>query len=207
MRILLRLKNLQYSLSCLQGVYYYVDTFDSIGATFGECIAGILSTRIHGLVIKLRCQDGARLVTLGTPYPITEQKKAKDYDVFLGLMYYQETKSLLFRLSLRKFDVPMERHNLVAISVEYTNSWNGVPECHTAVLGVARPPGNTIYPQPMPLVLDEHINRYTAARALTDAINLSKAHQWQEVRHLHLSSLLSILIFQTLGANEVGKST
>jgi len=162
-------------------VYYYVNTFESIAVTFGECIAGILSTRVHGLVVKLRCQDGARVTTLATPYPIAETRKAKDYDVSLGLLFYQEVKSLLFRLSLRKVE-PTQRHNLLSVTVEYYDTWVGRPEQHTAMIGVTRPPESQVYPQPIPIALDEHINRYTAAKALSDAIILARSQKTQEVR-------------------------
>jgi Mg-chelatase subunit ChlD len=84
-----------------QGVYYYVETTKDIPTTFGECVAGILSTTAHRIKLKLRCNDGARLVTIATPFKITEQRVAKDYDIDLELMYGGETKCILFRVSLR----------------------------------------------------------------------------------------------------------
>lgn len=84
-----------------QGVYYYVETLEAIPSTFGECVAGILSTRAHQIEVQLCAQDGARLVTLATPFRIKEHSVAKVYGVNLELVYAGESKSILFRLSLR----------------------------------------------------------------------------------------------------------
>jgi hypothetical protein len=84
-----------------QGVYYYVETLEAIPSTFGECVAGILSTRAHQIEVHLKAKDGARLVTLATPFRITERQVAKVYNVNLELVYAGESKSILFRLSLR----------------------------------------------------------------------------------------------------------
>jgi hypothetical protein len=83
----------------------YVQTPEAIAATFGECIAGILSTRAYSIRICLRAQDGCRIVALATPYPTSELRSAKDYDVMLGSIYQGESKSVLLRLSLRNMSL------------------------------------------------------------------------------------------------------
>ncbi len=88
-------------LTYLQGGYYYLETKEDIPSTFGECVAGLLSTRAHQIEVRLCAQDGARIVTLATPFKISENQVAKDYGIKLELLYSGEAKSILFRLSLR----------------------------------------------------------------------------------------------------------
>jgi len=171
-----------------KGVYYYVESQDDIAATFGECVAGILSTEAYNIVVKMRGLDGGRIVTLATPYPVKELKVAKDYDIQLGLIYSGESKSLLFKLSLRKMKDPMLAHNLASITVEYINSRTGMLEIQEKLIQIARPA--TSYPNPIPLELDQHINRYAAAVAITESIELSKRQNFTEAQQ-KLSSLIS----------------
>jgi len=162
-----------------QGVYYYVETREQIASTFGECVAALLNTRAHQITVNLKCHDGSRLVTLATPFKIEEKQVAKEYDVKLELMYQQESKTILFRLSLRKFDKPALQHQLLSIEVDYINALSGKREriC-SAPLIVARPDLPLI--TPFPPSLDEHLNRYQAATAITDAIEMAAKYQFPQ---------------------------
>lgn len=84
-----------------QGVYYFVEEKEQIASTFGECVAGLLSTRAHHISVTIECHDGSRLVTLATPFHFAEVQPAKKYKVNLELTYRGESKTILFRLSLR----------------------------------------------------------------------------------------------------------
>jgi hypothetical protein len=99
------------------GVYYYIETVESIAATFGECLAGILSTVAHNIDVRLTAQDGCRIVNFYTKFPITEHKSVKDYTVSLGSMYSQESRSILFKLSLRKMENESNLQELLHVVV------------------------------------------------------------------------------------------
>lgn len=163
-----------------QGVYYYVETADDIPSFIAECVAGILSASIHNVRITLTCCDGARLVTLATPLAITEQKVAKEYSVALELMYGDEMKSVLFRLSLRAMSQPMNAHRLLNIKVEYIDVATGNAELYTSHLDIVRPAMPLI--DRMPLVLDQQINRFFVATAITEAIELAKKSSFTEAQ-------------------------
>jgi len=127
--------------------------------------------------VTLRCHDGARLVTLATPFSISERATAKEYDVQMELMYRGESKTILFRLSLRKFDNPCNSHSLLSVEVDYTNTLSGRREkvsCPT--LTVMRPAMALL--ERVPLFLDTQLNRYTAATAIIDAVDLAKKYQY-----------------------------
>jgi len=162
-----------------QGVYYFVETREQIASTFGECVAALLNTRAHQITVNLKCHDGARLVTLATPFKISERQVAKEYDVKLELMYSQESKTILFRLSLRKFDKPAVSHQLLTIEVDYINATSGKRErIVSAPLCVSRPDLPLL--SPIPHNLDKHLNRYAAATSITEAIDMASKYQFTQ---------------------------
>lgn len=181
-----------------QGTYYYVQTPEAIAATFGECLAGVLSTHAHSIKVFLRAQDGARVVALATPYPINELKAAKDYDVQQGSLFQGESKSLLCRISLRSMPQPLSRHELMKIGVQYVNALTNQVEQIETSLSITR----TVVPlqENIPLILDQHINRYFAATTINEAIELAKQENYNEAQ-LKLYKLIE-RIQQSVSANE-----
>jgi len=173
-----------------QGVYYYVETLEAIPATFGECVAGILSTRAHQIEVQLCAQDGARLVTLATPFRITEHQVAKVYGVNMELVYKGETKSILFRLSLRALQRPVTDHSLLLVKVSYFNTLTQTRECLTERMKLSRPAAE--FPQLVPQSIDQHLNRYATATTITEAIELSRNFEFKKV---HCPLICSFLQF------------
>jgi len=78
-----------------QGVYYYVPSKDYCKKIFGGCIHAILTSRARFVKIKLEAHDGSRIITLATPFQITQNKVAKEYEVDLGVLYSGEKKIYL----------------------------------------------------------------------------------------------------------------
>eukprot|EP01130_Rhizamoeba_saxonica_P006624 TRINITY_DN2631_c0_g1_i1.p1 TRINITY_DN2631_c0_g1~~TRINITY_DN2631_c0_g1_i1.p1 ORF type:complete len:488 (+),score=87.75 TRINITY_DN2631_c0_g1_i1:93-1556(+) len=173
-----------------QGVYHYLENEDDIKTTFGECISGMLSTKVHSIVIKFRALDGARIVTLATPYKIKQKRTAKSYDIQMGCIFTGDERSVLFRLSLRKMRDPLNIHRLLSISIEYKNSLTGRVEIVETCVDAVRPAMPLI--QRMPIALDQHINRYSAATALTEAIMLSNKLQFPNAQEKLKNTVASI---------------
>ena len=103
------------SLASKGGVYHYIENVESIAATFGESLAGLVSTIVHNVDVKLIAEDGCRIVNFYTKFPITELKSVKEYVVSFGTMYSLEQRSLLFKISLRKLDHALFEHRLLKV--------------------------------------------------------------------------------------------
>jgi len=72
--------------------------------------------------------------------------------------------------------LPMNSHPLFKVSVNYTNTLTGRRECvEVGPVCVVRPAVHLL--ERIPLLLDQHINRFTAANAITEAIDKAKQHQ------------------------------
>jgi len=92
-------------------------------------------------------------------------------------MYRGESKTIIFRLSLRKFDCPTNSHSLMSVEVDYTNTISGKREKVSCTpLTVMRPAMALL--ERVPLSLDSHLNRYTAATSIVEAIELAKKFQY-----------------------------
>eukprot|EP01130_Rhizamoeba_saxonica_P010764 TRINITY_DN4437_c0_g1_i1.p1 TRINITY_DN4437_c0_g1~~TRINITY_DN4437_c0_g1_i1.p1 ORF type:complete len:470 (-),score=80.00 TRINITY_DN4437_c0_g1_i1:1449-2858(-) len=174
----------------MHGFYHYVEEIRCLYSNLEECIAGRLSTKMHNIKLKIRGRDGARIVTLATPHTIIQNRIAKSYDIMMGSLYKGEEKTVLFKLSLRKMRNAMNMHGLLDIYVEYTNTSTGMVEEMMCDITVVRPL--------MPLIqqksksLDQHINRYTAATALSEVVTLSNQFHFNEAKDKLYQTIESI---------------
>jgi len=173
-----------------QGVYYYVETKEEIPSTFGECVAAILSTRAHHINVQLRGRDGARIVTIATPFRIVERKVAKDYDVDLELMYAGESKSIIFRTSVRAVPTPT-CHSVMDVHIEYCNTLTEAMETIDQVVSLMRPSTYLVQPS-RPISLDEQILRYMTASVIQEAVSLAQDTKFTEAQEKLVSSIHQI---------------
>jgi len=154
------------------GVYHYVENETKVAATFGQCVAGALSTVVHSVKVRLVGQDGARMIKFNTRFPIKENVKAKDYTVSFGSLYSGESRSMILGLSLRKMEREMQAHPLVKVQVTYTNTLTQTEETLETHIQMRRP---AITPkQEFPLELSKQVNRFIAADAIQKAVHAAQ---------------------------------
>jgi len=153
------------------GVYYYVPSIEFVHKIFGGCVSTVLSCRARKVKVTLNAQDGSRIITLTTPFNISEKKVAKDYEVDIGLMYSGEYKSIIFRLSLRKMDKIIKIHELLKVKVEFLDIMSSEVVQELKKVTIER--GSTNSNEKRPSVMDENLNRYLAARSILEAIELA----------------------------------
>lgn len=164
------------------GVYHYIEDVESIPATFGAVLDGIMQTAAHSIEVTLEGLDGARLVNFYTRFPIVELTPVKKYCVQLGSMFMGEERCVLFKLSLRKIGSELLQHRLLTANVRYCNALTGEEIGFGTTAGpgllmplyadivIQRPLHSNKARGPPAVELDKHINRYTAAAAIEEAI-------------------------------------
>jgi len=136
-------------------------------------LLGIVS---HNIDVRLVGLDGARIVNFYTRFPVTETTAVKDYAVSLGTMYSEEARSVLFKLSLRKMNEIMPKHTLLQLIVSYTNTLSGIDQREEMLISISRPANTPAFH--IPIQLDSHINRYTAAAAIEEATQRANAREF-----------------------------
>jgi len=101
----------------------------------------------------------------------------KEYAISLGSMYSQESRTVLYKLSLRKMEKELSKQSLIQVILSYTNTLTGTEERSESWIQVGRP---TFAPEPkIPIELDKQINRYTAAAAIEEAIKKASSRDFQ----------------------------
>jgi len=95
-------------------------------------------------------------------------------------MYGGESKSILFRVSIRGMNRPMTCHPIMDINLEYKDTVTGVKEVSTVPVSLIRTAESLI--EPMPITLDEQINRYRAATTISEAVLLATDFHFAEAQ-------------------------
>lgn len=175
------------SLNSQGGVYHFIESPENIAPTFGECLAGILSTVAFNVNVRLVGCDGCRIVQFYTMYSVKEYQEVKDYSVSFGSLSMEETRGLLFKLSLRKLDQIAKEHNLVKVVVTYTDAFTGLDCKLEKTISVHRTATEIL--RPIPVALDLHINRFTAAAAIETAIEKANIKQF-ELAQKHIDAVI-----------------
>jgi hypothetical protein len=171
-----------------QGNYYYVENPEDISKYIKISLDEMLSTTVRNVQVKLRAQDGSRVIAIKMPYALKQLTKTKDYDISIGGLRNFVSKTILFKLSLRKFSNPIYQP-LMNITVDYED-----------VLGNSYSLEETVYvnrtPHPIlrviPQILDENINRIAAAKVITESIELSDQLQFTQAKE-KLDQIISII--------------
>eukprot|EP01117_Protostelium_nocturnum_P004015 TRINITY_DN15287_c0_g1_i1.p1 TRINITY_DN15287_c0_g1~~TRINITY_DN15287_c0_g1_i1.p1 ORF type:complete len:688 (-),score=163.21 TRINITY_DN15287_c0_g1_i1:41-2104(-) len=175
------------------GVYYYVPQPVGILSAFAEAISGAMRVRANDILVNAVAHDGCRIVEWFSTLPVQVNKSCKDYLFTFGTARESETRTLLFKLSLRNMDKEMESHPLITFRVTLVNSLTGTPETHQITGSVSRPCYSlSKYEEKRPFDLDEQINRWSTASAIQRTAELvSQSLEYISTAQKEIVSVLS----------------
>jgi len=83
---------------------------------------------------------------------------------------------------------PLPAHNVMDVVLEYTSTTTGQKEVACIPITVVRPAMSLI--EKIPISLDQHINRYSTATTINEAVALAKKFEFAEAQRM-LNSLVS----------------
>jgi len=106
-------------------------------------------------------------------------------------MYSEEFKTIIFRLSLRKMDKPLQ-HLLLKVNVQYYDIKSSTIENVYKDIFVERKNFREIDEKPLPLSLDQNLNRYNAVKSILESIGLSNRLQFSEAQKVLNQCILEI---------------
>lgn len=152
----------------LRGYYYTVTENDNILEMIEQCIEKISSTNIKSLDINLTAYDGSRIITIATPFAISEINCAKEYQIDIGHLH--KTKTIIFRLSLRGLIVPTN-HNVLKVEIKHQNTKSNANHIFTQEIFIQRPEHHLCHSYLFPYFLNKSINRYFTIIKVLDTIN------------------------------------
>lgn len=187
-----------HSSSCLQaiafrspgGLYYYVENSDQIAETFGDCLADTFSTVAYSIHVYIEAFDGCRFIKIRTKYPFKTIKQMKKYYGALGSMYYQESRSVLMRLSLRALQTGP--HKIFQVTVSYRSAIDNIKYSHKKLIVIQRK--QELQNIPISSEIDRQINRVTAAEAIDKAISAASVKNFgtaEQILHFAIQKISS----------------
>jgi len=105
-------------------------------------------------------------------------------------MYSGEYKTIIFRLSLRKMDKIIKKHELLKVNVEFLDIISGEVVQELKELSIERCGNNSN--ENIPSHMDENLNRYLAARSILEAIELANRLLFLQAQEKILSCIDNI---------------
>lgn len=180
-------------MSSIGGMYYYIDKVENIGSIFGICLGGLLSTIIKNVKLQFLApnKNGCRIINLDTIYPIVEKESLKYYEIFLGSMFNNETKTIIIKLSIDKRNEALKDHFLFDLILTYQNCLTGEEVVVNEKIKIERPnKEKDIYTKSDELELQ--LYRYKTASVLSESCSLINEHKYTDASNLlkkHLSEI------------------
>eukprot|EP00164_Ancoracysta_twista_P000122 GFYU01000178.1.p1 GENE.GFYU01000178.1~~GFYU01000178.1.p1 ORF type:complete len:554 (+),score=227.01 GFYU01000178.1:55-1662(+) len=163
------------------GMYYFVDSPESIPTAFGDCLGGLLSVVAQNISIKISAANGATIEqVMNTRFPMEEVKAKHEYVVKMGDLYSEEERNMLFSIKIPQLQAPSPAYNAFDITYSYFNVITGEKVTQQLQNPINRPASGTkgaSHPK-----LDEHRNRVEVSTALNEARALGDNGKYAEGR-------------------------
>eukprot|EP01028_Stygiella_incarcerata_P002115 TRINITY_DN1396_c0_g1_i1.p1 TRINITY_DN1396_c0_g1~~TRINITY_DN1396_c0_g1_i1.p1 ORF type:complete len:493 (+),score=121.99 TRINITY_DN1396_c0_g1_i1:72-1481(+) len=165
------------------GAYYYVETEESVGEAFGDCLGGLLSVIAQNIVLRIESVGLSTILDVSAVrYPMKVVKEGKIYEISMQDLYSGEHRDIPVRLSLPSTTAPvLQAEPICKFSVEFIDVVAGDMQFLDAFAKVARPE-TTPDEQPIDIRIDEERNRIVVTKALDEVSELGKEDRIDEAR-------------------------
>lgn len=169
------------SLSQLSGgLFYHIDEPDMIPAAFADCLGGLMSVVAQNATLELKCTPGGRkrssTITsiFGNAYKTEVHEGGARATVFLGDLYTEDKKDVLFKLELEELDGPIDAPHPVIEATLQCFSARAMRLVEAACdLIISRPLEAAESNEVPDVKLDEQRNRLHAVQAIEEATKLA----------------------------------
>eukprot|EP00756_Hemistasia_phaeocysticola_P024876 Hpha_TRINITY_DN15976_c1_g2::TRINITY_DN15976_c1_g2_i1::g.73912::m.73912 len=170
------------------GMYYFIETPDTIPGAFAECLGGVLSVVAQHLKMEVKAASGVRLLrVLGQPDAVLVGSSSARLS--MKDLYAEEERDLLVELEVGT----AAKEVLADLTLSFTDARSGVPRQLSAEVRVERPRKSPGKQDTHPRV-DEQRNRVHTADALlqarehADAGRLEVARQTLLTAHMYVDT-------------------
>ncbi|KAF0981467.1 hypothetical protein FDP41_012124 [Naegleria fowleri] len=174
------------------GLYYYIKKEDEIPQAFSDCLGGLLTVFAQNITLKIRCTGDNGVILKGVILNQGGYKQQvidpnKEIHVKLGDIYAEEQRDILFEMQLPMLRSPIEKQELVTVTLEYFNVEKADKEflvCETFVSRSEQTKNSTIENNSSLTLIDMQRNRIAAANALQQARNYADNNGLENARNL-----------------------
>jgi Mg-chelatase subunit ChlD len=169
------------------GMYYFIESIDTIPQYFADCLGGLLSTVAQNIEFELATVPGVTFAKIHTVRPFELTQNNTRCKIQLGDLQSEEERDILFELSLPATNEACASDSVISGRASYMNVVEAKMEtCECAGL-LARPV--TVGPQTKSEKVEQQKNRLEAQAALAQAKKQAEEGRFQEA-HLVLDQAM-----------------
>jgi len=162
------------------GLYFFIETKETLGEAFVDCIGGLLSVVGQDLQVKIAPGDGVQLLDVLTHYD-----KARDAQGAITMrikdIQSEESRDIVCTVKLPELECPGST-DVLSASLVYNNVIREEKASATTVISLPRPDSNECKHLAPNLYVDEQKNRMITATALTGAADLAEQSHFDKAK-------------------------
>jgi hypothetical protein len=166
-----------------RGMYAFIENASMIAETFAECLGGLVSVIGQDLKVGVEALNDVQInKIMSQGYKTTVAKPNKLYNIAIDDLQSEESRDLVFELTLPKISQPKNQDPVIQLSVQYKNVVKEKNETLTNICCVDRIDGDDHGERN--IELDVQYNRVLAANAMDEADKLANTGKLDEARKL-----------------------
>jgi len=165
------------------GLYYFIETTESIPLAFADCLGGLVSVVAQNATLVLEAAPGAAAIgEVHGRYGVQADASRCRVEICIGDVYAEDEKDVLFALSLPPLgEARPEPTQCVAATLRYFSVAHSAVREEGVSISLCRP-AETPAGQPLNVRLGEQAARVRAAKAMEEAARLADAGKLEEGR-------------------------
>jgi hypothetical protein len=164
-----------------RGMYAYIKNTEMVAETFAECVGGLVSIIGQNLQIKMEALNDVEIVKcLSQGFAIRQTRPRKEITVTIDDIQSEESRDLVFELSLPALEAEQLRSSIIQFSVTYQNMITSSQQVLSIVCNIDRVQGSDIGERN--IELDQQYNRLLAADAMDKADKMAQSGKLDQAR-------------------------
>jgi Mg-chelatase subunit ChlD len=179
------------------GLYYFLETTDAIPSTFSDCLGGLTSVSAQNIKLRIQTlENGVEIGTIHSTYNKKEMDPKNNIELFIGDIYIEESKNIVFTIKLPQVPSPIQSQGLLRATLNYFDVIQMTDKCietQVFIKRVEQMPPNAIPNK----ILDKQRNRSYATKALESGRELANMCKLEEARKVLEDSIEAILTSTT----------
>mmetsp|Transcript_118651 Transcript_118651/g.206617 ORF Transcript_118651/g.206617 Transcript_118651/m.206617 type:complete len:276 (-) Transcript_118651:933-1760(-) len=183
-----------------KGMYYFVETPESIAESFADCLGGLVSVVAQKVVLTAVTMPGVTISGLSTAYPQELSTDGTRASVTMPDLYSEEQRDVLLTLQLPATLPDPKPGVILNWELRYSNVITDRPESAQASVQICRPQEAGPQP-PAPPAIDRQLNRLRCTSAMKKSKQLADSGQLSQARAELEAAMTDIRITST-GASE-----
>jgi len=101
------------------GMYYYLNSDESIANAFADCLGGLLSVVAQNVQISIKPVDNCAIQQVFTKFNVAQENNG--YTISVGDLFSESTKDIIFSVKVAAVSKAIPKQIIATITMRYTN--------------------------------------------------------------------------------------